>query len=107
MQVRKYYKDFNAETIFDNNEEIDVTRIIVYLKNDMLAFIDIMDESTKNVLINQIHNGKDLKIKDNFTSGRKRELNIPRENITMIEINENVILGEDDFQEGNKQAMVN
>lgn len=104
QQIRKYYKDFNAETVMENKDKLEVARVIFYLDNNMMVFADFSDEENLERVKDMLESKQDVDISDVYSSPDRRELHIPFNNIKMSEINEGVILTQEDFQRNANQS---
>jgi AAA+ ATPase superfamily predicted ATPase len=105
MELRKYYKDFDIDEVFGENEggkivdEIKVTRIILYTVNDTTIFIDCCNEKeAKDINLNSLNSLKDhIKFIDKNTEQYKREILIYLDQVEFIETREDFILKAEDF----------
>lgn len=97
MDIRKYYKDFKAEDVFENKKQIKVTRTILYLNSNIQIFIDCADKKTADQIVYDYQNGQSIKFVDYDTEEHIRELYINPEQIKFIEIRKSFALNKKDF----------
>lgn len=103
MEIRKYYKDFIPEDAFEDDNEIEVTRFIFYLGNDMLVFADFSKDGNITAVNQSLEDNDTVKLVDNYSAPEERRLDIPYENIKMVESDKGLILNEEDFDLENLQ----
>ena len=95
MQIRKYYKDFDKDKELEENGKIPVHRLLFYISEEVIVFLDLKDKDTKEEIISRFNKGKDIKMHD---TDKDSELYVPRNQIKMMEVHE-VELTEEDFTE--------
>lgn len=97
-EIRKYYKDFNADTAFANKDEIEVTRVVFFINNHMFIFLDLADEDNLNNVKESLEEGNNITFSDIYSGPQKKTLTLPRENLKMVEFFEGLTLTKEDFE---------
>ena len=97
MDIKKYYKDFDSEKVFEDKDEITVLRTVFYLETGVIVFVDCLEDKSKDDIKNKINVSDRIKIIDEFTEENKRIININKERTLLIEQEEEFRLTKENF----------
>ncbi|MFW6028763.1 MAG: hypothetical protein ACOCRO_00770 [Halanaerobiales bacterium] len=98
MNIRKYYKDFNANEVFKDTDKIKVSRTVLFLKDNASVFIDSISLAQKEKIQRFLKGNSDMIcFKDNTTEETEKQIFIERKSILFTERKPEYILYKEDF----------
>lgn len=103
MDIKKYYKDFDAEEVFEDKDEIEVLRSVFYLETGVIVFIDNFYEEGKKDINNQISEKDVVNIIDEDTEENVRKININKDRLLILEQEKGFKLTKENFGIGVEQ----